>query len=60
MIWHMRRPGSRYAPMLMQLGVHVVSTDELTGVQALEWAAPTHPMEPGQPERWETEGACLY
>jgi len=37
------------------MGVHVVSTDEITGVQALERAAPTQPMEPGQPERREFE-----
>jgi hypothetical protein len=44
-----------YAPMLDALGVHVISTDEMTGVQALERAAPTQPMEPGQPERQEFE-----
>jgi hypothetical protein len=44
-----------YAPLLEQMGVHVVSTDEITGVQALERAAPTQPMEPGQPERREFE-----
>jgi hypothetical protein len=44
-----------YAPLLDQMGVHVVSTDEITGVQALERAAPTQPMEPGQPERREFE-----
>jgi len=37
------------------MGVHVVSTDEITGVQALERAAPTQPMEHGQPERREFE-----
>ncbi len=41
--------------MLDALGVHVISTDEMTGVQALERAAPTQPMEPGQPERQEFE-----
>lgn len=44
-----------YTPMLGLLGVHVVSTDEMTGVQALERAASTQPMEPGQPERQEFE-----
>lgn len=42
-----------YAPLLDQMGVHVVSTDEMTGVQALERAASTQPMAPGQPERRE-------
>jgi putative transposase len=32
-----------------------VSTDEFTGVQALERAAPMQPMEPGQPERRKFE-----
>lgn len=36
-------------------GVHVVSTDEKTGIQALERAAPTLPMRPGQKERREFE-----
>ncbi|HEY1333322.1 MAG TPA: transposase [Myxococcaceae bacterium] len=44
-----------YAPMLEALGCHVVSTDELTGIQALERAAPTKPMRPGCPERREHE-----
>lgn len=34
-------------------GVHVVSTDEKTGIQALERCAPTQPMQPGQVERRE-------
>jgi len=42
-----------YAPMLEALGCHVVSTDEMTGVQALERRAPTLPMQPGRPERRE-------
>jgi len=33
----------------------VVSTDEMTGIQALERAAPTLPMRPGQVERREFE-----
>lgn len=37
------------------MGVHVVSCDELTAIQALERAAPTLPMQPGQPERREFE-----
>jgi transposase len=44
-----------YAPMLEALGCHVVGTDELTGIQALERAAPTKPMRPGCPERREHE-----
>ena len=44
-----------YAPLLHALGGHVVSTDELTGVQALERIAPTQPMRPGRPERREFE-----
>jgi hypothetical protein len=41
--------------MLETLGCHVASTDELTGIQALERAAPTKPMRPGCPERREHE-----
>ena len=44
-----------YAPMLEALGCHVVGTDEMTGIQALERAAPTRPMRPGCPERREHE-----
>ncbi len=44
-----------YAPMLEALGGHVASTDELTGIQALERAAPTKPLRPGCPERREHE-----
>jgi len=36
-------------------GVHVVSTDEMTGIQALERLHPTRPMEAGKPERREFE-----
>jgi len=39
--------------MLEALGCHIVSTDEMTGVQALERSAPTLPMQPGRPERRE-------
>ena len=35
------------------LGIHTVSVDEKTGIQALARAAPTKPMEPGKPERRE-------
>jgi transposase len=44
-----------YAPMLEALGCHVVGTDEMTGIQALERAAPTKPTRPGCPERREHE-----
>ena len=44
-----------YAPMLEAAGCHVVSTDELTGIQALERAAPAKPPRPGCPERREHE-----
>jgi transposase len=44
-----------YAPLLHALGGHIVSCDEMTGVQALERIAPTQPMRPGQPERREFE-----
>jgi putative transposase len=43
------------APVLETLGVHVLSTDEMTGIQALERAAPTLPMHPGKVERREFE-----
>ena len=37
------------------LGIHVLSADEMTGIQALERAAPTLPMQPGKVERREFE-----
>ena len=37
-------------------GIHTVSVDEKTGIQALERDAPTQPMRPGKPERQE----CFY
>ena len=43
------------APVLETLGIHVLSTDEMTGIQALERAAPTLPMRPGKVERREFE-----
>jgi len=43
------------APALHAQGVHVVSTDEMTGIQALERAAPTLPLRPGHVERREFE-----
>src|SRR3712207_2017460 len=44
-----------YAPLLHALGGHIVSCDEMTGIQALERSAPTKPMQPGQVERREFE-----
>ena len=46
-------------------GIHTVSVDEKTGIQALERAAATKPMEPGKPERMEYEykrhgTTCLF
>lgn len=43
------------AQQLEQEGVHLVSTDEMTGIQALERAARTLPMQRGQVERREFE-----
>lgn len=43
------------AQELHEQGVHVVSTDEKTGIQALERAHPTLPMVPGFEERREFE-----
>ena len=37
------------------MGGQIVSTDEMTGIQALERIAPTKPMRPGQIERREFE-----
>jgi len=45
----------RLAPLLAQQGERVVSTDEMTGVQALERKYPTLPMVPGKVARREFE-----
>jgi transposase len=45
----------RQAPELAQKGERVMSTDELTGVQALERKHPSLPMVPGKVERQEFE-----
>ena len=45
----------RQAPELAKKGERVLSTDELTGVQALERKHPTLPMAPGKVERQEFE-----
>ena len=42
-----------YAPLLQAMGAHIVSCDEMTGIQALERIAPTQPMQSGQVERRE-------
>ena len=44
-----------YAPLLHALGGHIVSCDEMTGIQALERIAPTQPMQSEQVERREFE-----
>ena len=43
------------APTQHEQGVHTVSTDEKTGIQALERKNPTLPMQPGRVERREFE-----
>jgi transposase len=43
------------AAALQRRGVHLVSTDEKTGIQALERIAPTLPMQPDRVERLEFE-----
>jgi hypothetical protein len=45
----------RDAPLIVAEGGHVVSTDEKTGMQALERAHPTKPPRPGLVERIEFE-----
>jgi len=44
-----------HAPALAEAGERVLSTDEMTGIQALERKHPTRLMEPGQAERREFE-----
>jgi DDE superfamily endonuclease len=44
-----------YAPMLHALGGHIVSCDEMTGIQALERVAPTQSVQRRQLERREFE-----
>jgi transposase len=45
----------QHAPAIAEQGGHVLSTDEKTGIQALERAAPTLPLRPGLVERPEYE-----
>ena len=42
-------------PGLAAQGAHVISTDEMTGIQALERLHPSLPMLPGHVERLEFE-----
>lgn len=44
-----------HAPALLAAGERVLSTDAMTGIQALERKYPTRLMEPGQAERRECE-----
>ena len=44
-----------YAPLLQLLGGHIVSCDEMTGIQARERIAATKPMQRGRTERREFE-----
>src|SRR5215831_17597910 len=44
-----------HAPALVEVGERVLSTDEMTGIQALERKHPTRLMEPKQAERREFE-----
>ena len=46
----------RHAPALVEAGERVLSTDDMTGIQALERQQPTRLMAPGQAERRE----CAY
>jgi len=54
----------REAPALAEQGERVMSTDEMTGVQALERKHPGLPMAPGKAERIEFEyirhGTCSF
>lgn len=54
----------REAPTLAAQGERIVSTDELTGVQALERTQPSLPLAPGKPECQEFEyirhGTCSF
>jgi transposase len=43
------------APALLEVGERVLSTDEMTGIQALERKHPTIPLGPGRAERREFE-----
>lgn len=45
----------RAAPARLAQGIHTVSVDEMTGIQAKERIAPTKPMRPGHVEKVEFE-----
>lgn len=45
----------RQAPEMYEKGIHLISLDEKTGIQALERIHPTRPMRPGQIELREFE-----
>ncbi len=45
----------QHAPFLYEHGIHLVSSDEMTGIQALERLYPILPMTSGQVERQEFE-----
>ncbi len=47
--------GYETTPALVAQGVHVMSSDEMTGIQALERLHPSLPMLPGQVERQQFE-----
>ncbi len=47
--------GYTQAPLLLAEGTHLVSSDEMTGIQALERLHPSLPMQPGLVERIEFE-----
>jgi putative transposase len=46
---------SEATPALAAQGTHVMSTDEMTGIQALERLHPCLPMQPGHVQRQECE-----
>lgn len=50
------------APALLSKGIHVISVDEKTGIQALERAHPNQSAQPGRVERreygYERHGTC--
>ena len=41
------------AQAMHEQGIHLICTDEKTGIQALEHSHPAQPMQPGRPERRE-------
>jgi len=58
-ILHARNTAGKNLQVRAQIecnGIHTVSVDEKTGIQALERDAPNQAMQPGKPERQE----CFY